>query len=166
MTTFGGQTIPPIFVNSAGGGSNIVVDVTNTAGPGVVAIGGNIFPINPNVLRGHFRVGFEDDTGNDQIAFDQNWAGEPPIDPPDFVFNCVNQVGDPCDFGSNAYTAAFNTGCKNLSNGARWTAAAGVVRSVTLSFDMIYGNAPAPNTCPRVSIFQTLSYTITANFSG
>jgi len=167
MTTFGGATIPPLFrAGGGGGGSVIVVDVDNSVGAAVVAFGGNIFPINPNSLRGHFRVGVNDDNGNNQIVFDQNWAGEPPIDPPDYVFNVINQVGDPADAGNSAWTAVFDTGCNSLNNGARWTAGAGVVRSVTLSFDMVYGNAPGANTCPALSTFLQLSYTITANFSG
>ncbi len=164
MTTFGGSTIPPIFTPA--GGAAIIVDVDNAIGGATVSFAGNLFPIAPNVERGHFRIGVNDDNGNNQIVFNQNWAGEPPIDPPDYVFNCVNQVGDPADFGNSAWLAAFDTSCNSLNNGARWVTAVGVARSVTLGFDIEYGNAPGADTCPRTSIFVTVSYLITVNFSG
>jgi hypothetical protein len=165
MTTFGGSTIPPIFVNTFGGGVIEVIS-DNAIGGSTVAFAGNIFPINPNVERGHFRIGVNDDNGNNQIVFNQNWAGEPPIDPPDYVFNCVNQVGDPADFGNSAWLAAFDTGCNSLNNGARWVTAVGVARSVTLAFDIEYGNAPGANTCPRTSIFVTVSYVLQITWTG
>lgn len=164
MTTFGGQTIPPLFVSAGGGAIEVFAD--NSAGDSEVAFGGNLFPINPNTLRGHFRIGVNDDNGNNQIVFDQNWAGEPPIDPPDYVFNVLNQVGDPADFGSSSYTAAFSTNCRSLNNGARWETGAGVARSVQLAFDIIYGFASGVDTCPRTSIFTTLSYLIQVTWSG
>ena len=164
MTTFGGSTIPPLFTPVGGGAIEVFAD--NSVGDSEVAFGGNIFPIVPNTLRGHFRIGVNDDNGNNQIVFDQNWAGEPPIDPPDYVFNCINQVGDPADFGNSAWLAAFDTGCNSLNNGARWVTAVGVARNVTLAFDIVYGNAPGANTCPRDSIFVTISYVINVVWTG
>ncbi len=167
MTTFGGSTIPPIFINTFAGGGGIVTDiiVDNSGGTAQVAWAGNIFPINPNALRGHYRVGVRDGSG-DNVVTDQNWAGEPPIDPPNYNFNVLNQVGDPADSGSNAWRAGFNTGCKSLNNGARWVVGSGVVVTRSISFTIEYQNAPAPDTCPGIGIAFSFNYTVTANFTG
>ena len=165
MTTFGGATIPPLFVSGGGGGIITDVIVDNSAVQGQVALGGWIFPIDAVADRGHYKVGRRDGSG-DSVLEDQNWSSEPPLDPPDYVMNVLNQVGDPCDAGNSAWRAAFSTACLNIANGARWITNAGIFRSVSLSFTIQYQFASGPNTCPGTGIFLEQNYTVNATFTG
>lgn len=164
MTTFGGATVPPLFVG--GSAADIVTDIIvgNSVSTGIVAWGGWAFPIDAVPVRGHYRVATRDDSG-DTINTDQNWSGEPPIDPPDYVFQVFDQAGDMADFGNQSWRL-FNSFCSNISNGARWERAAGVAASLSIFFRMEWQVASGPNTCPGVSVFVNNTYQINATFTG
>ena len=113
MTTFGGSTIPPIFTGAGGIVTSVIAD--NSLGAGIITFGGFIFPVDPVADTGHYKVGRRDDSG-DTTDFDQNWSGEPPVEPPFFVMEVTNQVGDFADVGSNGFTGA-NPACRSINNG-------------------------------------------------
>jgi hypothetical protein len=170
MTTFGGSTVPPLFVNTFGGGGTIDITVQNSGGNGIFMFGGWMFPINGTSAfdRGTISAATRDDAG-DVYHFSDDFR---PTDPPDYTFQTIfTSKSEPWDVNDNNFGQSSN--CFNISNGCRITKGAGVAVVFSCFIEVLVNiSLVGSNTCPggggpsQGGTFFQKQYNLVATFTG